>query len=239
MLVAAGSVRLIGFAGRAVADEPIDAPLPLLTPKELAAKIREAMKPYDDNGSIRVVFSETTDTNYNDEQKPILVSFRGRAAVRERWVEMRTEYDSMTPHVGSTRLSIDRWSSGFDGVEHYDREISQNQVILGETNFGARRWTPRSLIWESSDELIRLLEKPDHKFPIAIEQRVVDGSRCYVVKGGKPGGEWGAEYIISPRRGYLPISRAQFRYGKKYVSHDLHGVHEVAPGIWASGADRV
>ena len=51
ILASAGSVRLIGFAGRAVADEPVDAPLPDLSPKELAAKVREAMKPYDGIGS--------------------------------------------------------------------------------------------------------------------------------------------------------------------------------------------
>ena len=64
-LGAAGSVRLIGFASRAVADEPADAPLPEVTSQELAAKIREAMKPYDDKGLFRVVFSVTTDTNWN------------------------------------------------------------------------------------------------------------------------------------------------------------------------------
>jgi len=183
------------------------------------------MKPYDDKGSFRVVFSETRDMNWKfdrnqgnaEEQKPILVSFRGRARYESDGSKWRAEYDSMIPSSGSTRLSIDRWCSGFDGVEHYDREISKNQVILGETNFGARQWTPRSLIWERSDELISLLEEPDQdKFPIAIEQRVVDGSRCYVVKGGKHGAAWGVEYSISPKQGYLPISRVQFLNGKKY-----------------------
>ena len=140
----------------------------------------------------------------------------------------------MMPRSGSTQLLIDQWSTGFDGVEHYDREISKNQVILGETNSSAREWTPRRLIWESSDGLIRFLEEPDHdKLPIAIEQRVVDGSRCYVVKVGEHGARWESEYSISPKQGYLPISMALFTNGKKYASHDLHGVREVAPGIWA------
>jgi beta-lactamase regulating signal transducer with metallopeptidase domain len=242
ILGAAGSVRLIGFAGRAVADEPAGARLPELTSKDLAAKIREAMKPYDDNGLIRVVFSQTRDMNWKfgnnqgnaEEQKPILVSFRGRARYESDGSRWRAEYDSMMPSSGSTRLSIDRWSSGFDGVERYDRQISHNQVILGETNSGAREWTPRSLIWKKSDELIRFLEEPDRdKFPIAIEQRVVDGSRCYLVKVGKHGAEWESEYSISPKQGYLPISSAQFRNGKKYAFYDLHGVRAVAPGIWA------
>ncbi len=41
---AAGSLRLIGFAGRAAADEPAGSPLPEVTSKELAAKVREAIE---------------------------------------------------------------------------------------------------------------------------------------------------------------------------------------------------
>ena len=75
------------FVGQAAADEPADAPLPELTPAQLAAKLREAMGRYDDRGSIRVVFTDTQDMNWRfdtnqgspEEQKPILVSFRGRA----------------------------------------------------------------------------------------------------------------------------------------------------------------
>jgi thiol-disulfide isomerase/thioredoxin len=234
-LPAAGSVQLIGFTGRALAAESADAPLPQVSSRELAAKIREAMKRYDDKCSIRVVFSVTTDTNWDAaEQKATLITYRGRALYETDGSRWRAEYDSMMPSSRSDRLSIDRWSSGFDGVEQYDHEISKNQVILGETNPGAREWTPRSLIWERIDELVKLLEEPDQeKFPIAIDQRGVDGARCFVVKGGKPGAEWRVEYVISPKQGYLPISRGQFRYGKKYVSYDLLGVHEAAPGIWA------
>jgi hypothetical protein len=242
ILSSAGSVRLIGFAGHAVANESPDAPLPDISPKELAARIREAMKRYDGIGSIKVVFSETADTNWKfdsnqgtaEEQKPILVTFRGRARYESDGSRWRAEYDSMSPRSGSTRLSIDRWSSGFDGVEHYDREISKNQVILGEAKSSAHWWTPLRLIWESEDQLISSLEGPDKdKFPIAIEQRALGGSRCYVMRVGKPGAEWRSEYCISPNQGYLPISKSQLRYGKKYVSYDLRGVHQVAPGIWA------
>jgi beta-lactamase regulating signal transducer with metallopeptidase domain len=234
-LGAAGSVRLIGFAGKAMADEMADVALPEVSSKELAVKIREAMKFYDDKGSIRVVFSETRDTNLHAvEQKPILVSFRGRARYESDGSRWRAEYDSMMPRSGSIPLLIDRWSSGFDGIEHFDREISKNQVILGETKSSAREWTPRSLIWKSSDGLIGFLEESDHdRFPIAIEQRVVDGSRCYVVRVGEHSGKWENEYSISPKQGYLPISMALFTNGNKYASCALHGVREVAPGIWA------
>ena len=59
----AGLVLLAGFAGRVAADEPADGPLPEITPAQLAAKLREAMGRYDDRGTLRVVFTETKDTD--------------------------------------------------------------------------------------------------------------------------------------------------------------------------------
>jgi hypothetical protein len=181
--VAASSARAIAFGNLAMAGENDDAPLPRLSCQELAAKIRQAMKPYDGKGSIRVVFSATTDTNWNPAEKQNLITYRGRARYETDGSRWRAEYDSMMPTSLPDRLLIDRWSSGFDGVEQYDHQISKNQVILAETNPGARQWTPRSLICEGGDELVKLLEEPDQeKFPIAIDQRAVDGSRCYVAK---------------------------------------------------------
>ena len=55
---------MLAVVGRAAADEPADAPLPELTPAQLASKLREAMGGYDDRGSIRVVFTDTRDTNW-------------------------------------------------------------------------------------------------------------------------------------------------------------------------------
>ena len=54
-----GSVGRVGVA----AGEPVDAPLPDVTPAQLAAKIREAMGRYDDRGSFRIVFTDTRDMN--------------------------------------------------------------------------------------------------------------------------------------------------------------------------------
>jgi beta-lactamase regulating signal transducer with metallopeptidase domain len=236
VLTASGSVRLIGFVGRAQAAEPGDAPLPPITPQGLAARIREAMKRYDDKGIFRVVFTETRDTNWKPDQKPILVTFRGRARYESDGRLWRAEYDSMMPNSGTTRLTPDRWSTGFDGVQLYDRQIWQNQFILGEGHPFVQKWAPRHVFWERSEDVARGLEEADrNKFPIAIEQRVVDGLSCYVVKMGKPGDEWGGEMIISPRRGYLPIRRVQTWKGKPTVSYELKDLHEAAPGLWAPG----
>jgi hypothetical protein len=146
ILGAAGSVRLIGFANRAAAGEPADAQLPDVTPAQLAARIREAMGRYDDKGSFRVVFTDTRDMNWHfqmnrgtpEEQKPILVSFRGRARYDSDGTRWRAEYDSMMPSSGSTRLWPDRWSTGFDGTRYYDWQVSRNQFILGESSSSAR-----------------------------------------------------------------------------------------------------
>jgi beta-lactamase regulating signal transducer with metallopeptidase domain/peroxiredoxin len=232
MLGAAGSVRFVGFVGRAMADQPADAPLPEITPAQLAAKVREAMDRYDGKGVFRVVFTDTRDTNFNPN-KPIMVSFRGRARYEGDGTRWRAEYDSMMPTSGTTRLWPDRWSTGFDGTQPYDWQVSRNEFILGESSFFAKQWTPRALIWERTEEMARELEDTRAKSSIAIKQRVVDGMRCYVIEGKSPDGEWGSETIVSTRQGYLPIERKWTHHGKTYSSYTLQGVHEVIPGIWA------
>ena len=132
-----------------------------------------------------------------------------------------------------TQLRPDRWSTGFDGTQAYDSRVSQNEFILGESSFVAKQWTPRALIWEQTEELVGTLEETGSKSSIAIKQRVVDGSRCYVIESKRPDGEWGAETVISARQGYLPIERKWTHHGKTYSSRKLQGVHEVIPGIWA------
>jgi beta-lactamase regulating signal transducer with metallopeptidase domain len=238
MLGTAGSVRLVGFAGRAGADEPADAPLPAVTPAQLAAKLREAIGRYDDKGSFRVVFTNTRDTNWNEKQKPILTSFRGRARYDSDGTRWRAEYEGVMPSMGSRRMWPDRWSTGFDGIQEYHWRVSHNEFILGESAPYPEHWGPRHVIWEHSQDLAEMLEKPDdRKTAIAISERVIDGMRCYVVETKSADRKWGGETIISPRQGYLPISRKWTIHGKVYSSYTLQGVHEVVAGIWAP--DRV
>src|SRR5689334_20902085 len=70
---------------RAAADEPADAPLPGITPAQLAARLRESMARYDDRGTFRVLFTDTLDMNSYapsrptwKEDRPLLLSYRGR-----------------------------------------------------------------------------------------------------------------------------------------------------------------
>ena len=233
MLGAAGSARIFGFVGRAMADESADAPLPGITPAQLAAKIHEAMGRYDGKGLFRIVFTDTTDTNFNSD-KPIMVSYRGRARYEGDGTRWRAEFDSKMPTSGTTRLWPDRWSTGFDGTQPYDWHVSRNEFILGESSFLANQWTPRALIWEKTEEMVAVLEENNRdKFKIMITQKVVDGKRCYVIASKSANGEWGNETIISPRQGHLPIERKWTHLGKIYSSHKVQGVHEVIPGIWA------
>ncbi len=241
VLVLAGSVGQVVFAGWAAADEPAGAPLPEISPAQLAAKLRDAMGRYDDKGTFRVAFTDTRDMNNQvavkgrapEEQKPMLVSFRGRARYESDGTRWRAEYDSMMPSYGSTRLRPDRWSTGFDGVRRY-RQVSNQHVYLGESSPDARRWTPRSVIWEGVEELVWTLEEGDRgRTSISIGQRVIDGIRCYVVESKMRDGQRGGETVISPKQGYLPIGRKWTHRGKTYSSRSLRGVHEVVPGIWA------
>ncbi|MGO9916722.1 MAG: carboxypeptidase regulatory-like domain-containing protein [Isosphaeraceae bacterium] len=243
MLGAAGPVELVSFVQSASAETQAGAPLPEITPAQLAAKIRESMSRYHDKGSLRIIFTETQDTNFKymmnqgkpAEQAPILVSFRGRARFESDGDRWRAEYDSMTTHSDSTRLSPDRWSAGYDGTQHYHWQVSRNQFILGESPLHTQQWAPRPLFWEKNETegLVRDLENTQRTVAVSIAQRLVEGLNCYVVEGtGLVDPKWGSETVISPSQGYLPIARKWTLRGKTYSSHKLQGVREIVPGIW-------
>ena len=238
LLGAAGSVRLIGLVR---AGEPANAPLPEITPKELATRMRHAWAGYD-RGLLEVTFLTTTNTNWRfmmnqgkpEEQEPIFVHFPGRARFLSDGARWRAEYDSMMPTALSRKLSPYRWSSGFDGQQLYGWNISRNLVTLGEAEGGADTWKPEHQFWHEGASFAESLEKP----PLAgdtltIGQRTVEGVRCYVVERSFARWKQKTEEIVSPRQGYLILSTTWFSKGKPYHIHTLHGVHEVSPGFWA------
>ena len=143
----------------------------------------------------------------------------------------------MMPNSNPKGLVPDRWSTGFDGEKHFDWQIDQmyGLVVLGEIHKG-EQWTPRQLFSHQGDSLIEFLERyePD-RYPYVISQRVVDEMPCYVLKGGKEGGDFGNEIVIAPTKGYLCIRSHQTYKGRKQVSYNLHEIREVIPGIWAPG----
>jgi hypothetical protein len=227
-----------GDPGAALAGQAAGAPLPPIAPKELAARIREARDCYDDLGLFEVMFDEVRDTNprQGDAETPILVIFHGTARYASNGVQWRAEYDGKIPSSGSTRLTPDHWITGFDGSKLYDWKVSHRRAILYETHHNPRYWSPRNLIWERTDELIDLLEnRGGNPFPLAVKSEVVDSRPCYIVEEGKPGGEFQGRYVISPGQGYLPVRKNQQGKGSFYLTHDLHDLREVAPGLWAPG----
>lgn len=240
LLATCGSVRLITLVR---ADEPIDAPLPDITPKDLASRIRTAWVGYD-RGLLEITFDTTTNTNWRfmtnqgkaADQQPIIVQFPGRARFLgsgERW---RIEYDSMTATSLSRKTNPHRWSSGFDGRQLYGWDIMGNVVTLGEAELGADRWRPVHQFWHNGTSLVEALEERVNKGDsLNISQRIVDGSRCYVVDRfyAKPGIR--TEEVISPRQGFLIIRTTSSLKDKPFHLHSLHDVHKVESGAWAPG----
>jgi hypothetical protein len=188
-------LALIGRPGRALpADrQPADASLPEIAPAQLAARIRESMARCDDRGTFRVVFADTRDMAPRfgprakpEESKPILVLYRGRARYEGDGTRWRVEYDSMMPTSGSTRLQPDRWATGFDGDRRYDWQISKGLFQIGPSLPFARQWSPRSVIWERAEELIRALEDTAHDRP---RSRSRSGRSTAPLGQGVAGGE--------------------------------------------------
>ena len=113
LLGGAGSVRLTGLART---DQPLDGPLPEISPKELAARIRAAWAPYD-KGLLEITFDTTSNTNWRfmmnqgtaAEQQPIMVQFPGRARFQGAGRLWRVDYDSKMPRSMSKELSAYAW----------------------------------------------------------------------------------------------------------------------------------
>ena len=246
MLGAAGSVRLVGFVDRETAQGPADAPLPRSLPRNWP---RRSVRPWagttirDDSGSSspgpRIQRPIHDEPGKPEEQAPILVSFRGRARYESDGIRWRRNM------IRSSRAPARPDCRPTDGRPVRRHAAAMSWAGLRGTNLppriepSARQWTPRGVIWERSEELVRMLEEPDRaKVSLSVAQRVVDGMRCYVVEvKGLVDREWGSETIISPRQGYLPTARKWTLRGKTYSSHVLQGVHEVVPGIWVP--DRI
>lgn len=237
-----------GSAGAAVGQEPgvrpsPDAPLPPISPKELAAKVREARAVYDDRGYFEARFDEVRDTNGKfernegkpEEQRPILVVHGGVIRFASDGLRWRAEYDGRRSNEGSARLTPEHWITGFDGGLSYDWQVDKERVILHQTHDDPRAWTANRLFWDRSDQWLGLLDRAGPGgLPVAIRAEAVEGRPCYVVAIGQAG-VGGATVVISPREGYLPIRRSEQVRGKVQSTYDLHDVRQVAPGLWIPG----
>lgn len=217
------------------ADGPADAPLPEISAKELAARIRAAWAAYR-KGLLEIEFETATNTNRRSEQEPIMVRFPGRVRYQSDGVRWRVDYDSKMPGSRFTKLSPHRWTSGFDGRQRYGYDAMQKIVTLGETEASAEHHSPQNQFWHEGMSFVEGLEQPvPEGTSLRIGQRTVDGVRCYVVERTYPKQETRTEEVVSPRQGYLLVATTWFLRSKPYHLHSLHDAHEVAPGVWAPG----
>jgi cytochrome c biogenesis protein CcmG, thiol:disulfide interchange protein DsbE len=233
-----GSVRLLGVA---CADEPADSPLPEITPKELASRIRAAWAGYE-KGLLEITFETTQNLNWRfmmnqgtaEEQKPLLKTFPGRARFLGAGRLWRVEYDSMMPNLTTKTLNPYGYRSGFDGDQLYGLDLMRNIATLGESTGGAENWRPREQFWHNGKSFADALDEPQSaEHTLAISQRTVDGVRCYVVERTYAKAGTRTEEVVSPRQGYLLLSTTWSRKAKPYHIDSLHDVYEVTRGIWA------
>ena len=226
-----GMILFLGWSitGRA-ADEPLDAPLPEITARQLAARIRESWRSYD-RGLLEVSF-DVEDKRHNRHGIPVvpgssdtvLVRYAGRFRYAHDGRRWRLAHDGQS--IGSNcQLFPDHWATGFDGETHYQIDDGGKTVVLGESKRDAAESSPRGLIWPDAKTLTESL---DYSKP-AISQRTVDGVRCYVAVFLND------EFLISPRQSHLVIRFTTTTAGKIVESRRLEGIRRDPRGFWVPG----
>ena len=142
------------FRGQGAAEEPGDAPLPEIA-RQLAAKLREAMARYNGGGTFRVIFTDTRNVSRMPgkretlrQQKPLLVSFRGRARYDGDGTRCASGTIRMTPALRRHPF-VSRSMDG--GVRRSPPlpPIPKAHLRFGEPALSGRRWPPRSVLWEN------------------------------------------------------------------------------------------
>ncbi len=222
---------------RSAADEPLDAPLPEITPQVLASKLRDARRDAD-RGLLEISFAVEDYQNGPDgipiavtEENPktVLVEYSGRFRFVSDGRRWRIEYFGQV--VGdSLKLFPESWSAGFDGEMHYDLDVGRERAVLGDTRKDRVNYTPGGLFWPQLTAIINWLDDPETK----IGQRIVDGARCYVVSR-RDGTYSVEEAVISPRQSYLVVEKTESREGKVVASHRLPELRRDARGRWSPG----
>jgi peroxiredoxin len=222
---------------RAIADEPLDAPLPDITPQELMNKLRDAGRGAD-RGLLEVSFAVEDYQNGPDgipiavmEENPktVLVEYSGRFRFLSEGRRWQIEYVGQVAGA-SLKLFPESWTAGFDGEMHYDLDVGRERAVLGDTRKDRVKYTPGGLFWPEVNAVIDWLDDPE----TIIGQRTVDGARCYVVSRGD--GKYSAEEaVISPRQSYLLVEKTESREGKVVASHRLLELRRDARGRWSPG----
>jgi hypothetical protein len=195
-----GSDGALPPAGFACAQEPLDALLPEITPKELAARLRGASVACD-KGLMEITFDTTANTNWRfmmnqgtaDQQQPMIVKFPGKVRYQRDGRLLRVDYDSKMPRSMSTELSAYAFRAGFDGEQAYIWDRMRNEGTLGESVGPAVNWTPFHQFWDQGEEFADALEAPaGNDYTLTIGQRTVDGARCYTytLRVTAPGRAW-------------------------------------------------
>jgi beta-lactamase regulating signal transducer with metallopeptidase domain len=232
LIATAGSVRLIGLAAEpATADAP-DSELPDMTPAEIGEKLAAALKNYE-RGLIEVEFQDERDVNAlgNRDAGQLLKRWPGRfryASDGHRW---RGEFESMRYSSNSEELSPYGWSAGFDGEAHFNWQMSDDAIYIGEQVAHENIPLP-GFFWSSHGEgFPKSLTENGWK----VERQVtVGGYRCYFLVHEQPVNDhvWRFELTLSPRQGWLPIRYIVTGDGQLIWTHELFDLAQSGAGNW-------
>lgn len=232
------------IAPRAFAAERPDAPLPEITPQQLADDVRKELSRYS-AAYLEAEFDEERNARalMGDEQsQPEMLRWPGKlkyAGDGRRWrAELESKSISFVADRPGDRPRANayprREAAGFDGERHYTSS-RYNGSIVGQENLELARQSPADLFWaslNSSDSLLATLTDPRTRI---IGQELHDGFRCYCAEFAAPDGKYRQTIVISPRQSHLARSVEQRLGDALNWSHELKELKRSENDLWYPG----
>jgi beta-lactamase regulating signal transducer with metallopeptidase domain/uncharacterized GH25 family protein len=145
----------------------------------------------------------------------------------------RIDYSGQLPDATNPTPSIDKWSTGFDGKQHFHANLDRNQLAIGRAKGDATQYTPANFFWDPAGHGIGSILAAISRTDTKITVDTLEGMTGYRAENTvKKDGVWRWSTFICPERGFLPLHTQNFHDDRLTWECKLSDLREVQRGVW-------